>query len=640
MLTSRRALRAAVTTAVTAVLVLSGLVAAGALPGSPAPAAGQAARTWVVDAVDDADGNSWRSRDTGTSRVTIAVGDTVEWRFEWPTARQEHDLTSVDTPAGTWVPPVQEYRTPDDPDGPVRHTFTAPGTYSYTCSIHGTMMTGTVVVTESGEPGGEAPTVDASATPTTGPAPLDVAFSGSAQHAGDGELTYVWDFGDGVTGAGAEHQHSYASPGRYTATLAATDADGVTGTDTVDITVTDAHAHHELPHVSATATPASGTAPLAVAFSAEVSTSGPFRAFAHGLTAYPELTGTATMVRRRGATHASLDVSGLKARAMHMVHVHEEACSSNNAGAHFRFDEALPFEEANEIWLPFTSDAHGRSGLVEVVQPQRADEQAVSVVIHDPDNPALRIGCVDLAPSVAGLTYAWDFGDGSTGRGTDPHHVYAASGTHTAKLTVADGHGNTDIATVAVAVAAPPGPTPVDTAAPDTAVSGGPEGVVRARRATFTLTSTEAGSTFTCSLDGAAWQACPATARFAGLDQGRHRLLVRASDAAGNADATPASHEWAVDRTAPVVRAVRPSVTTDRTPTLRARVRDAHSSVRRVVLQVDGARVAPVRHVARRGQVRWTPRRPLALGRHTARLVVVDAAGNRQAATWTFRVRR
>jgi len=269
-----------------------------------------------------------------------------------------------------------------------------------------------------------------------------------------------------------------------------------------------------------------------------------------------------------------------------------------------------------------------------------AGERAISIVIHDPDNPALRIGCVDLAPSVAGLTYAWDFGDGNTGRGTDPHHVYTAGGTHTATLTIADGHGNTDTATVAVTVAPPTGPAPVDTVAPDTAVSGGPQGVVRAKRATFTLTSTEAGSSFTCSLDGDPWQACAATARFTGLGQGQHRLLVRATDAAGNTDPTPAVREWTVDRTAPVVRAVRPSVTADRTPTLRAKVRDAHSAVRRVVLHVDGTRVAPVRHVARRGQVRWTSRRALALGRHAARLVVVDTAGNRRVVRWTFRVRR
>ena len=94
-------------------------------------------------------------------------------------------------------------------------------------------------------------------------------------------------------------------------------------------------------------------------------------------------------------------MTGLKAGGAHLVHVHEQACSLGNGGAHFRFDEALPFAEGNEIWLPFTSDASGRSGVVEKVRPMRAGAKAVSIVIHDPDNPAKRIGCADLGPGVA-----------------------------------------------------------------------------------------------------------------------------------------------------------------------------------------------------------------------------------------------
>ena len=36
------------------------------------------------------------------------------------------------------------------------------------------------------------------------------------------------------------------------------------------------------------------------------------------------------------------------------------------------------------------------------------------------------------------LTYAWDFGDGSTGSGVSPQHTYAAGGTYTVTLTVTD----------------------------------------------------------------------------------------------------------------------------------------------------------------------------------------------------------
>ena len=102
-------------------------------------------RTWVVDAVDDTASNRWESVDTGGPTVTIAVGDTVEWQFD--RATQGHDLVSLapDDPWETvWEPALQEYR--DAGGEPVRYTFTEPGTYQYECSLHGAMMSGTVVV--------------------------------------------------------------------------------------------------------------------------------------------------------------------------------------------------------------------------------------------------------------------------------------------------------------------------------------------------------------------------------------------------------------------------------------------------------------------------------------------------------------
>lgn len=69
---------------------------------------------------------------------------------------------------------------------------------------------------------------------------------------------------------------------------------------------------------------------------------------------------------------------------------------------------------------------------------------------------------------------------------------------------------------------------------------------------TFTLGCTEVPCTFECSLDGAAFAVCssPYTLNASPAD-GNHKLSVRAKDASGNVDPTPADAAWTVDLTPP-----------------------------------------------------------------------------------------
>ncbi|WP_432937985.1 right-handed parallel beta-helix repeat-containing protein [Kribbella sp. CA-253562] len=85
-----------------------------------------------------------------------------------------------------------------------------------------------------------------------------------------------------------------------------------------------------------------------------------------------------------------------------------------------------------------------------------------------------------------------------------------------------------------------------DTTAPDTLIGSGPDATTVATAATFVFTSSEAGSTFTCALDGAAYTACTSPHQLTGLPVGDHTFRVRATDAAGNTDATPAAYGWTV----------------------------------------------------------------------------------------------
>ena len=75
-----------------------------------------------------------------------------------------------------------------------------------------------LVVPASGGPVNQAPTAVASATPTSGTAPLNVAFSAAGSSDADGSIaSYQWAFGDGTTGSGPTPSKVYSSAGRFTA---------------------------------------------------------------------------------------------------------------------------------------------------------------------------------------------------------------------------------------------------------------------------------------------------------------------------------------------------------------------------------------------------------------------------------------
>jgi hypothetical protein len=85
-----------------------------------------------------------------------------------------------------------------------------------------------------------------------------------------------------------------------------------------------------------------------------------------------------------------------------------------------------------------------------------------------------------------------------------------------------------------------PGSTGPATTAPDTTLTSHPRKRTTKRRASFGFTATEAHPTFQCRLDKKAWGACTSPKSFR-VTHGWHVFKVRARDAAGNLDPTPAS---------------------------------------------------------------------------------------------------
>ncbi|MDX6726126.1 MAG: large repetitive protein, partial [Baekduia sp.] len=205
-----------------------------------------------------------------------------------------------------------------------------------------------------------------------------------------------------------------------------------------------------------------------------------------------------------------------------------------------------------------------------------------------------------------------------------PSYTALADGPHTLQVRAVDAAGNTDATPASRSWT-------VDTIVPNTTIASGPAGTVTTRSASFGVTASEAGVSFQCARDGAAFSACTSTPSYTALADGAHTLQVRAVDAAGNTDATPASRTWTVDATPPVTAFYRgPDATWPSTSATFASA-DSEDVVSRMCKLDAGA------WAACNGQTTLTG---LSQGTHTYSMRAGDAAGNAvvSPATWTFTV--
>src|SRR5215208_3055185 len=121
-----------------------------------------------------------------------------------------------------------------------------------------------------------------------------------------------------------------------------------------------------------------------------------------------------------------------------------------------------------------------------------------------------------------------------------------SNGSHTFEVRATDGAGNVDATPASSTFTVEVPPPPQDTTPPETTIDSGPSGTVSTSSADFVFSSSEPNSTFECSLDGGAFSACTSPNSYANLSDGSHTFQVRATDAAGNTDATPAERTWTV----------------------------------------------------------------------------------------------
>jgi subtilisin family serine protease len=239
----------------------------------------------------------------------------------------------------------------------------------------------------------------------------------------------------------------------------------------------------------------------------------------------------------------------------------------------------------------------------------------IDVSAHASDNTAvtgvefLANGSAFATDTAAPYTVAWN----STGVG---------DGAVTLAARAVDEAGNT--ATSARSIR-------VDNTPPDTTIASGPSGTTRETTAAFTFSAGEAGASFECRLDDGAFTACTSPGMYSALGAGTHAFAVRAIDAAGNADPTPATRTWTIDVTPPETtigtKPASPTNTTDATFEF-----SSPDTTATFECKLDSAAFSSCRSPhAYSG--------PLADGSHTFLVRAIDLAGNVDASpasfTWT-----
>lgn len=220
---------------------------------------------------------------------------------------------------------------------------------------------------------------------------LTASFDASASRDPEGSaLTYAWSFGDGATAGGARVSHTYAEAGTYRVSLVVSDGQAsATASSDVDVARPNA-------------------APVAS-----------FSALVDGLLAKVDAS-------------ASTDPDG---DALSYSWSFGDGGSASGAIAQHTYAESGSYVitlVASDGSLSSTT-----SKTVTVVRPN-----AAPVAAFTPSAQHLAASFDASASSDAdgdALTYAWSFGDGTTGTGAKAAHEYAAPGTYTVSLTVSDG---------------------------------------------------------------------------------------------------------------------------------------------------------------------------------------------------------
>ena len=267
-----------------------------------------------------------------------------------------------------------------------------------------------------------------------GPSPLTVQFTGSGSSDPEGlALSYLWDFGDGTTSTMADPQHVFtappATPTTWTVGLTVTDPGGNSQSTQLLVSV------NNTPPVVAITSPVDGS-PYPV-----------------GVTTNVPLQATVT-----DAEHGPAQLSyAWQTILHHNSHNHPEPVDNDpvsNAlitgegcdGETFSYEVRLTVTDAAGLSASDTAWLHPDCSAIAPVAFMTSDKTAGEgpLLVNFDAGLSFDPGTI--------VSYAWDFGDGTTGSGEQVSHTFTDVGDHLVQLTCTDDDGLVGTATGTIIV--------------------------------------------------------------------------------------------------------------------------------------------------------------------------------------------
>ena len=244
------------------------------------------------------------------------------------------------------------------------------------------------------------PVVALSASPTTGNAPLNVAFTDTSTNS---PTAWNWNFGDGTTSTSKNPTHTYSAAGTYTVSLTASNTAGSnTATKTSYITAT-AVPTGQKPVVAFSASPTSGNAPLSVIFT---------DASANSPTAWKWTFGDGTTSTEKNPTHKYTTAGSYTVTLT----------ATNAAG----------------------SNTATKSAYIKVTSSTTSTPVAAFSGSPISGNTPLSVAFTDKSTG-SPTSWKWSFGDNIYSTAKNPVHKYTKAGTYTVSLTVKNTAGSSSI---------------------------------------------------------------------------------------------------------------------------------------------------------------------------------------------------